>query len=71
MASNPLPYGGTIGAPGQYAAQGMIGPNEFVAPLSGDLTAISFRFLNSLFTSIKQLETQVAALQQRLTAAGL
>jgi hypothetical protein len=47
---------------GRYASQGMISPNGFVQP-TGDLTAISFRFLHSLFSAIQQLEGQVTTLQ--------
>lgn len=73
MASNPLPsprYGGMIGS-GEYTAQGMITPREFVDPLSGDLTAVSFRFLNSMFNCIRHLESEMATLQQRLANAGI
>lgn len=71
MAASPSPrYGGTIGA-GEYTAQGMITPGDFVDPPSGDLTAVSFRFLNSLFNCIRKLESEVATLQQRLANAGI
>ena len=51
----------------RVSAQGMISPQQFVQP-SGDLTAVSFRFLNSLFRSIQQLEGQVTTLQASVQA---
>ena len=62
--------GGTIGG-GEYTAQGMITAIDFVDPLTGDLTPVNFRFLNSLFNCIKKLEGEVTVLQQRLTNAGI
>jgi hypothetical protein len=50
------------GSQTRWASQGMIGPQQFVQP-SGDLTAVSFRFLNSLYRAIQQLEGQVTTLQ--------
>jgi hypothetical protein len=50
------------GSQARWASQGMIGPQQFVQP-SGDLTAVSFRFLNSLYRAIQQLEGQVTTLQ--------
>ena len=71
MAASPSPrIGGTIGA-GEYTAQGMIPPSNFVDPLSGDLAPVSFRFLNSLFNCVRKLESEVATLQQRLANAGI
>ena len=55
---------------GRISTQGMIGPQQFVYG-DGDLTAVSFRFLNSMFNSVQQLQADVATLQQRLTAAGI
>lgn len=76
MASNPplsappLRYGGIIGS-GEYNAQGMISPaNAFVEP-DGAPTAVSFRFLHSMFNCIQHLESEVATLQQRLANAGI
>lgn len=54
----------------RLTTQGMIGPQEFVQP-SGDLTAVSFRFLAGLLTMVQQLQADVATLQQRLTTAGI
>lgn len=69
--SSPTPrYGGTIGA-GEYTSQGMITPGGFVDSLSGDLTPVSFRFLNSMFNCIRRAEAEIATLQQRLANAGI
>jgi hypothetical protein len=46
----------------RLTSQGMIAVAGFVQP-SGDLTAVSFRFLFGLFNAIRQLEGQVTALQ--------
>lgn len=73
MASNPVPgtrYGGMIGS-GEYTAQGMITPSDFVDPLSGNLNPVSFRFLNSMFNCIRKLESEMATIQQRLANAGI
>lgn len=51
----------------RMASQGMITPQQFVQP-SGDLTAVSFRFLNSLFRAIQQLEGQMTTLQASVQA---
>ena len=51
----------------RVSTQGMISPQQFVQP-SGDLTAVSFRFLNSLYRSIQQLEGQVTTLQANVQA---
>lgn len=60
MATNP------------YTTQGMISPaTPFVDPATGMLMPVSFRFLYGLFAAITQLEAANAALQQRLTQAGL
>lgn len=70
--SSPLPrprIGGMIGG-GEYTAQGMIAAIDFV-DAAGDLTPVSFRFLNSLFRNIQQLQQDVATLQQRLANAGI
>lgn len=58
-------------AEGQYASQGMIAPNNSFTDTDGMLTAVSFRFLHGLFQQINDLQNQVAAVQQRLTAAGI
>ena len=71
MSSPVRRMGGTIGAYGEYTDQGMITPSDFVDPLSGDLTPISFRFLNSMFNCIRRLEAEVVVLQQRLANAGI
>lgn len=56
----------------QYTQQGMISPvNAFVDPATGMLLPISFRFLYGLFSAIAQLQAANAALQQRLTDAGI
>lgn len=52
---------------GRYASQGMITPMQFVQP-NGDLTAVSFRFLHSMFAAIQQLEGAVTTLQTTVTA---
>ena len=62
-------YGGMIGS-GEYTAQGMISTLDFV-DAEGNLNALSFRFLNSLFNCIHKLESEVATLQQRLANAGI
>ena len=62
--------GGTIGQ-GEYTSQGMITPADFVDPLSGNLTPVSFRFLNSMFNCIRKAEAEIATLQQRLANAGI
>jgi hypothetical protein len=63
MSGPARPVGeGVSMAAGRYASQGMIGPAQFVQP-NGDLTAVSFRFLNSLFRSIQDLQGQVTTLQ--------
>jgi len=43
----------------------MISPSQFVEQ-SGDLTAVSFRFLSSLFNKINDLQAQVNTLKTRL-----
>lgn len=62
-------YGGMIGS-GEYTAQGMVSILDFVDG-EGNLNAVSFRFLNSLFNCVHRLESEVATLQQRLTNAGI
>jgi hypothetical protein len=57
----------TVLATDRYSTQGMIGPNGFVQP-TGDLTAVSFRFLNGLFRAVQTLEGQVATLQATVTS---
>ena len=71
MAANPPTqrYGGVIGS-GEYTAQGMITAMDFVDP-EGNLAPTSFRFLNSMFSCIHRLESEVATLQQRLANAGI
>jgi hypothetical protein len=46
----------------RLTTQGMVTAIGFVQP-SGDLTAVSFRFLFGLFNAVRQLEGQVTALQ--------
>ena len=70
MSSPVRRMGGMIGS-GEYTAQGMISPSNFVDPLSGDLVPISFRFLNSMFNCIRHLESEMATIQQRLANAGI
>lgn len=55
---------------GRYSTQGMISQLDFVDG-NGNLTAVSFRFLNSLFESVQRLQAEVQTLQQRLTNAGI
>jgi hypothetical protein len=59
--------GTTTAAQARSATQGMISSIGFVQP-NGDLQATSFRFLNSLFAAVKQLEGQVATLQATVQA---
>lgn len=52
--------------------QGMISPgDQFVDPATGMLMPVSFRFLFGMFTAIAALQAQNAALQERLTNAGI
>lgn len=39
-----------------FSLQGMIGQGSFVVPDTGDLTAVSFRFLNSVFDAVGDLQ---------------
>ena len=57
----------TMLASDRLSTQGMIGPQQFVGS-GGDLTAVSFRFLNGLFRAVQTLEGQVATLQATVTS---